>query len=283
VSLVLLHSIRDGLFWAFCAIALLLVIAPAVAITVGIFAASLPLFGPALLLQTTNKFGLQNALLGSALIGCGVLLLGGPLGVGAGMFLSEYAPRRRGSLLRFLAEVLAGVPSIIVGYVGYTVLIVGFHWGYSLLAGVCALSVLVIPYIARSTETSLHQVPTTLREAALALGLPRPITLWRVIIPPALPGIITGLLVALAIATSETAPLLYTVGFSDANPTLQLTQNPLGYLTYVVYVDAQLPDEASHQLANAAAAASLLVVLMLVVLGRLVGARSRALSTRMNV
>ncbi len=278
-----LQAARDGLFWAFCWISLAFLVIPAVAITVGMVAASLPVLGIGLLLNHTNRLGLQNALLGSGVLGLGVLLVSGPIGVGAGIFLSEYAPRRPGAALRFFSEVLAGIPSIVIGYVGYTVLVVGLHWGYSVLAGILALSVITVPYIARSTEISLRQVPRTLREGAAALGLSRPVTLWQVVVPPALPGIITGLLLALAIATSETAPLLYTVGFSDANPTLGLTQNPIGYLTYVVFVDAQLPDPSAHQLANAAAAASLVVVLLLVLLGRWIASRGQRLSARMSV
>lgn len=278
-----LSRIRDALFWAFCVGALLCVVLPAAGIIASLLQTSLPALNLSLLLNTTDHFGLRNAILGTALLSAGVLLVAGPIGVGAGIYLAEFAPPRGTSALRFFSEVLAGIPSIVVGYVGYVVLVVGLHWGYSLLAGILVLSVLVLPYVAKTTEVAFRQVPTTLREGARALGLPATTTLGRVLLPPALPTIVTGLTVALAISAGETAPLLYTVGFSDANPTLQLTKQPVGYLTDVVYIQLALPGQQAHQLAYAAAAMSLLLLLLLILAGRAIGWRANRLSTHMHV
>lgn len=278
-----LRRVREWIFWAFCAIALLIVALPCFAIIVDVARQSLPVLRPSLFLQTTDKQGIQNAVLGTLLLGLGVFIIGGALGIGSGIYLSEFAPPRRGGVLRFFSEVLAGVPSIVVGYVGYVALVVGLHWGYSLLAATWALSVIVVPYIAKSTELALRQVPRTLREGATALGLPQSTMLRRVLLPPAFSGIFTGLLVAVAIATSETAPLLYTLGFTNANPSLQLVQRPMAYLTYVVFTDVQLPDQTSHQLASAAALVSLVLLLILVLGGRLVARRGHELSSRMGL
>ena len=134
-------------------------------------------------------------------------------------------------------------------------LVVGLHWGYSLLAAVLTLSVLAIPYITKSTESALSQVPSSYREGAEALGMPVSWTLRRVVLKTAMPGIITGLLVAIAISVGETAPLLYTAHWSAANPTGQLTHSPVGYLTYLVFAFSPLnqPYQSANDLSYDAA------------------------------
>ncbi|MGH7918846.1 MAG: PstA family ABC transporter permease [Candidatus Dormibacteraceae bacterium] len=228
--------------------------------------------------------GLQNAILGTLVLAAGVVLIAGTLGIGAGIYLAEFAPARLARTLRIFPEVLAGVPSIVIGYTGYLLLVMQFHWGFSILSAVIALSALVTPYIVRSTEVALSQVPTTLREASLALGLPVVVQMRRVLLPPALPAIVTGLIVAIAISTGETAPLLYTANFSNADPTLQVAGNhPIGYLTYVTYYYIQLPGEKNHALANAAGAVTLIFLLILTLVGRLLASSSARRTARMGL
>ena len=278
-----LREAQDVVFWGLCGLALCAIVGPAVWIIVGLLRDSLPLLTPALLTATTAHLGLQNAILGTVILAIGVLVIAGPIGVGSGVYLAEFAGRRVASVLRFFSEVLAGVPSIVVGYTGYVLLVVQFHWGYSLLAAILALSALVTPYIVKTTEVALRQVPTTLREGAAALGLPVTVSLRKVLLPPALPGVITGLVVALAISTGETAPLLYTAGFSDANPTPNLAHHPIGYLTYIVYTDIQLPQVKFHQLANAAADVTLIFLVVLIIIGRLLSRQSARRTARMGI
>jgi phosphate transport system permease protein len=275
--------LRAGLFWALCGVALVLIIAPAVDIILSILAHALPVLKPSLITETTSgtQLGLQNAITVTLALSLGVLIVAGTVGVLAGLYLSEFAPPRIAANARFFSEVLAGVPSIVVGYVGYTALVVGLHWHYSLLAGILALSALILPYIVKTTELAFSSVPRTLREGAIALGLSRGRTIRKVLLPPALPGVVSGLVLALAISTGETAPLLFTANFSDKNPSGLF--NPVGYLTGVTYTDIQLPDPKTQAVAYAAAGVTVLLVLLLIFAGRGITLRSRRLIARMDV
>jgi phosphate transport system permease protein len=204
-----------------------------------------------------------------------VLIIAGVVGVGAGVYLAEYSTSRLGGVLRFMSEVLAGTPSIVIGYIAYLSLVVGLKWQFSLAAAVIALSVLVLPYIVKTTEVALRQVPTAQREGAAALGLTRSRTVWSILLPAAVPGILSGVVVALAISTGETAPLLFTAGFINSNPTLQLTHRPVPYLTDVTYTDISLPGAQAHAQGAAAAAVTLVLLLILIFVGRLLSARAR--------
>jgi phosphate transport system permease protein len=138
-------------------------------------------------------------------------------------------------------------------------------------------SVLAIPYITKSTESALAQVPVSYREGAEALGMPVSWTLRRVVLKTAMPGIITGLLVAIAISVGETAPLLYTANWSAANPSAALTHSPVGYLTYLVFAFSPLnqPYQSANDLSYDAALILFVVVLLLIVVGRIITAISR--------
>jgi phosphate transport system permease protein len=276
------RSLVDKLFWAGCILAFAIIVVPSLSILVSVFHGAAPVLGWSLLSKTTlDPRGLQNAILGTLVLLLGVLIVAGTIGVAAGIYLAEFAPPRLGSVLRFLSEILSGMPSIVIGYVGYTALVVGFHWKYSLLAAIFALSTLVLPYIVKTTEVAMRQVPSTLREGAHGLGVTSNDTVWRILVPPAIPGIVSGLIVALAISTGETAPLLYTAGFSNANPGLHLFNHGVPYLTYVTYSDVSQPGALPHEMADAAAAVTMILLILLIALGRLVASRSRRSTERM--
>ena len=152
--------------------------------------------------------GMGNALLGSAVIVGMAGLIGVPWGLGAGIFMSEYPSQRLGRVLHFIIDLLTTVPSIVVGIFIYHLVVV--HYGFSAFAGALALAVIMLPIVAKSTEEILRLVPHHIREAGLALGLPR----WRMIVNILIPGthsmLITGVILAVARIAGETAPLLFT-------------------------------------------------------------------------
>ncbi len=200
--------------------------------------------------------GVLNAIIGTVEIVGIASLLAVPIGALIGIFLSEYGRNQIGDTVRFISDVLTGLPSIAFGIFAYTVVVLTTHH-FSALAASIALAVLMLPLILRATETALVLVPQSLREAGLALGAPR----WRVtleiIVPAALGGIVTGALLAMARAAGETAPLLFTALGNDTVQTNPL--QPMGALALTVFRNALLPYQ---NVQDQAWAAALLLVIM---------------------
>ncbi len=266
------RKLVDALFWTACFCCLALVVLPTLWMLIGVVGRAVPVFHFSVLVRDTegNGGGLRNAIVGTAVLGLGVMLVGGTVSVLAGIYLSEFACGRGRSVLRGAYEVLSGIPSIVLGYVGYLALVVSFDWGFSLAAGVLVLSVMSIPYIAKATESALGQVPTAYREGAEALGLPAGWVLRKIVLKSALPGIVTGMLVALALAIGETAPMLYTAGWSDTPPTGELFGSPVAYLTYPIWTFYNQPSKAAQALSYDAALLLIVFLLLLIALGRLI-------------
>ena len=209
--------------------------------------------------------GVGNAILGTLYMVGIACLIGVPLGVGAGVFLAERGNGRVGEAVRFTAEVLSGVPSIVVGIVAYGIVVLPMR-RFSALAGGVALSVLIIPALARSTEELVRLVPGSLREASLALGVPEWRTSLRVVLRTALGGIVTAVLLSIARAAGETAPLLFTA-LNNQYWNFKADQ-PTASLTVQIYNYAVSPYADWHQKAWGAALVLLLVVGILSLLAK---------------
>jgi phosphate transport system permease protein len=204
--------------------------------------------------------GVANAIVGTGIIVGLAGLLGLPIGIGAGIFLAEYGSGQLGWVVRYVADVLNGTPSIVVGIFAWTWLVKPLEH-FSALAGAAGLAILMIPMIARTTEEMVRLVPHSLREAALALGYPR----WRmslaVVVRTALGGIVTGCLVGVARVAGETAPLLFTA-LGNLNYSTDVRQ-PMQTLSLQIYVYATGPFDEWHRMAWAAALVLMGLVLTL--------------------
>lgn len=266
------RKIKDLSLWLLASLSLVAIVGPAIWIIGQLFTKVVQGWRWSVLIQVGSGLGggLKNEIVGSVVIVIAVTVVAGTSGILSGLYLAEYANGIVGSVLRTASEVLSGVPSIVLGYVGYVALVVYFHWGYSLGAGILVLTIMVIPYITKSAEVSLRHVPTSYKEGATALGMPNSVILRRIVVKTALPGIATGMIIATAIAVGETAPLLYTAGYSQSLPAWSLTHRPIGYLTYAVWTFYNQPSAAAKQLSYDAAGILIFAVVMLIIASRVV-------------
>ncbi len=163
---------------------------------------------------TSENSSLMPALINTVIMTVLCLLIAVPLGIGAAIYLVEYA--KRGSklvkVIRMTAETLSGIPSIIYGLFGYLCFSTAMHWGYSLLSGILTLVIMILPLIIRTTEEALIAVPDMYREASFGLGAGKLRTIFRIILPAAVPGILSGVILSIGRIVGETAALIYTAG-----------------------------------------------------------------------
>jgi phosphate transport system permease protein len=202
--------------------------------------------------------GMANAIVGSAFILALASLIGVPIGVGAGIYVAEFGRNRFGAGIRFTADVLNGVPSIVIGIVAYAIVVLR-QKHFSALAGGVALAIMMIPTITRTTEEMLLLVPQSLREAAYGLGIPRWRTTLSIVLRTATSGVITGIMLAFARVAGETAPLLFTA-FGNQFWNLKANQ-PTAALPLQIFNYAISPYDEWHRQAWAGA----LVLIVLIV------------------
>ena len=209
--------------------------------------------------------GMANAIVGSGMILALASMIGVPLGIGAGIFLAEYGRNTAGNIVRFTADVLNGVPSIVIGLTAYALVVVPQHH-FSMLSGSVALGIMMIPTISRTTEEVLLMVPQSIREAALGLGIPQWRTIISVVLRTASAGIVTSIMLAFARIAGETAPLMFTVlgnQYWNTNPNQPTAALPLQIFSYSV-----MPYDQAHQLAWTGALLLISLIMITVILFR---------------
>ena len=218
--------------------------------------------------------GMANAIVGSLIVSGLGAIFAIPIGIISGIYAAEYAGTRLANAVRFAADTLNGVPSIVIGVFAYGIAVLPFRQ-FSALAGGVALGIMMVPLIMRTTEELLRLVPTSLKEGALALGATRARAVFTVVLPAALPGILTGILLALARIAGETAPLLFTA-FNNRYFSTDIRQ-PISTLTVQVYTYAIAPNEDWHRQAWAGALTLVAIVLTCSRLARIATARMEKL------
>ena len=258
-----------GVCWLFLGFA----VVPLVAVVVYVVAKGLPAWNVDFFTHSTTPEGVPgggiwNAIVGTAVITTIAVAVAVPMGLLCGLFLAE-SDGRVATALRFTADVMTGIPSITVGIFGYIAIVRNF--GYSGFAGAFAIGFIMLPVIIRAGETAFRGVPRSLNEAAMALGARRATIARKVVVPTALPGVITGVLLAVARGLGETAPLLLTIlgnQYLQLNPTKAMEAVPI-----LIYNNSSQPYPDQVQIAWGAALLLMVVVLVLSIGSRLLAAR----------
>jgi phosphate transport system permease protein len=270
----------DHLATAWMIGAVLVALVPLVAIVVYVLSKGLAVMSMSFLTENlpiisqSATGGIAPAIVGTLVITGLAALIAIPLGVLAAIYLNEYGRQNAlAGVIRFMADVMAGVPSIVMGLFVATVWVSsGLHRGYSGLAGSLALAALMLPIVIRSSEEMLKLVPNDLRQASDALGARRWRTIVSVVLPAAVPGIVSGAMLAVARAAGETAPLLFTIGVIS-----KVNANPLSgtntSLSQEIWTNAQTPFDAAHDRAWGAALTLILLVFVCTVIARVVSNR----------
>jgi len=215
--------------------------------------------------------GMANAIVGSLEILGVASIIGVPFGVGTGIFLAEYGRNKWGNLVRFTADVLNGVPSIVIGMTAWALVVVT-QGHFSLFAGSVALGIMMVPVISRTTEEVLLLVPQPIREAAWGLGIPHWRTTLSVIIPTASSGILTSVMLAFARIAGETAPLMFTA-FGNEYWSLRLDQ-PTAALPLKIFQYAIMPYEQAHQYAWTGALVLITIIMVTIIVFRWIASKS---------
>lgn len=270
-----LRLARDGALVALCVLALLAAVVPLVwvlwdVVSVGARAVSWGFLTALPAPPTVGGGGWANAIVGTMVVVGLAVLMGIPVGVGTGIYMSEYGDNVLGRAARFLSEVMAGLPSIVAGIVAYGLIVVAMG-RFSALSGAVALALLFIPVVAITTQEALRMVPRDQREASLALGLAEAPTTLRVVLPAAMGNVLTGIMIATARIAGETAPLLFTA--FNSRFWIEGLDRPTATLPVNIYSYAISPFPHWHEQAWAGAFVLLAMVLFTNVLARTLWAR----------
>jgi len=272
------RKIRNNLATASIFLAIAIAAVPLVLLVIYVLKKGLPIFGWSFLTKPIPTFrhvgpGMGPAVVGTIVITGVAALIAVPLGVLGAIYTSEYgATNMLASIIRFMGDVMAGVPSIVMGLFIFTAFTLKTEKLIG-LGGSLALACLMLPIVIRSTETMLSLVPQDLREASYALGSSKSRTIITVVLPAALPGITSGCLLAIARAAGETAPLLFTIGIIQARANWNVFVGTNTTLSQQIFINAQQPFVGAQARAWGAALTLIGMVLILTVTARLVASR----------
>jgi phosphate transport system permease protein len=262
------RKFKNRLFYVLCLICVIVAIVPLISILVEVIIRGAPVINLNFLFADYLHGGIGPAIQGSLILVSLTSLIGIPIGILTGVYLSEFGNNQYAAWLRTVNNILTQFPSIIVGITAYLIIVVGFiRTGYSPLAGAVALSFMLIPIVARTTEESLKLVPNSIREASMALGVHRWRTILSVVIPSAKNGLVTGALLGIARIAGETAPILLTILGSSYFFTA--LNRPMDALPLRIFLSSQLPSAADQAMAWGAALVLILIVLVLNITVRL--------------
>lgn len=272
----LLRKSRNLIFVILLFLLSLFIAVPMFLILFYMFSKGLPALNFFLFTEVTKSVGViqsgvLNAIIGSFMLVLIASIIAIPIGVLLGVFMSEFSRSRLAFSLRFSMDVLQGVPSIIVGVVAYSWLVLPMK-SFSALSGGVALSIMMLPYIARCTEETLNLVPKTYKEAALALGVPYRVILIKVLLRIGSPGVLSGVILSIARISGETAPLLFTA-FGNQFLTFNLLE-PVHALPLVIFNYAMSPYEDWQSIAWGAALLLILFIFLLSIIVKLINKRN---------
>ena len=261
------RKFKNRLFFVLCVICVIVAVVPLLSILLEVVARGALVLSVKFLTSTVLQGGIGPSIQGTLIIIGLTSMIGVPLGILSGVYLAEFGTNRYASWMRTVNDVLTEFPSIVVGITGYTVIVVGLIGTFSPLAGAMALSFMLIPIVTRTTEESMKLVPTSVREASMALGVRRWRTILSIVVPSAKSGLITGTLLAIARIAGETAPILLTI--LGNSYFFQGFKAPMDALPLRIFLNSRQPSPEIQAQAWGAALILILIVLSLNIIVRL--------------
>jgi phosphate transport system permease protein len=263
------RKLKNKFFFILCLLCVIIAVIPLLSILYEVVSRGAPFLSLQFLTNDALHGGIGPAIQGTLILIGLTSLIGVPVGILSGVYLAEFGDNKYASLLRTINDVLTEIPSIVVGITAYNVVVIGIIGSYSPIAGAVALSIMLIPIVARTTEESLKLVPNSVREASLALGIHKWKTTLRIIVPAAKSGVVTGTLLAIARIAGETAPILLTI--LGSNYFFQGFHSSMDALPLRIFRDARWDDPRVQ-----AEAWGVALILILIVLSLNIGVRLAA-------
>jgi phosphate transport system permease protein len=267
-----LRKFKDRFFFVLCLLCVIIAVIPLLSILYEVVSRGAPYLSLQFLTNDALHGGIGPSIQGTLILIGLTSLIGVPVGILSGVYLAEFGNNKYASFLRTVNDVLTEFPSIVVGITAYSIVVIGLIGSYSPIAGAAALSIMLIPIVARTTEESLKLVPNSVREASLALGIHKWKTTLRIVVPAAKSGVITGTLLAIARIAGETAPILLTI--LGSNYFLQGFNTSMDALPLRIFRDARWDDPRVQAEAWGVALILILIVLSINIAVR-IAARGR--------